>query len=342
LSEPIASPATAKNEVAFRDRLERLATRLVPGASGIADLARLSGGASQETWSFDILIGGSRKPVILRRAPTGYQASFRSAGIATEALLMQRAGDAGVPSPRVLHVLQPGDELGLGFLMNRVAGETIPRKILRDSTFAELRPKLARELGTILARIHAMDIAGLPALQRVTARSEIAELYADYEKDRWPRPVFEFAFQWLGRHVTEPPEPVSLVHGDFRNGNLIVGAEGVRAVLDWEIAHIGDPMEDLGWLCVNSWRFGTIDKPVGGFGQVAELIAGYEAAFGRKADPQRIIFWQTLGTLRWGVICLGMLARYESGEDRSIERAMIARRASETEIDLLRILAPRK
>ncbi len=255
---------------------------------------------------------------------------------------MQRAGEAGVPSPRVLHVLQPGDKLGQGFLMDRVAGETIPRKILRDSTFAELRPKLAGELGMILARIHAMDSSGLPGLRRVTARSEIAELYSAYGEDRWPRPVFELAFKWLGRHAPDSPQPVSLVHGDFRNGNLIVGAEGVRAVLDWEIAHIGDPMEDLGWLCVNSWRFGAIDKPVGGFGQVAELIAGYETAGGRKVDPQSVIFWQTLGTLRWGVFCLGMLARYESGEDRSIERAMIARRASETEIDLLRILAPRK
>jgi aminoglycoside phosphotransferase (APT) family kinase protein len=134
---------------------------------------------------------------------------------------------------------------------------------------------------------------------------------------------------------------VTLVHGDFRNGNLIVGPDGVRAVLDWELAHFGDPMEDLGWLCVNSWRFGIIDKPVGGFGQLSELIAGYESAGGGTVDPRRVILWQALGTLRWGVICLGMLARYESGKDRSIERAMIARRASEAEIDLLRIIAPR-
>jgi aminoglycoside phosphotransferase (APT) family kinase protein len=121
---------------------------------------------------------------------------------------------------------------------------------------------------------------------------------------------------------------------------LIIGPDGVRAVLDWELAHFGDPMEDLGWLCVNSWRFGVIDKPVGGFGQVSELIAGYESVGGRRADRQRVAFWQALGSLRWGVICCGMLARFESGEDRSIERAMIARRASETEIDLLRIIAP--
>jgi aminoglycoside phosphotransferase (APT) family kinase protein len=341
LPEPTEKTATRTRDVPFQERLERLAIRLFPDTRGIADLTRLSGGASQETWCFDILSDANRRSVILRRAPTGYHAPFRSAGLATEALLMQQAGEVGVPSPHVLYVLQPGDELGQGFLMDHVAGETIPRKILRDEAFVALRPKLTYELGTILARIHAMNATGFPNLHSMTARSEIAELYASYQADRWPRPVFELAFRWLGERVPDAPAPMSLVHGDFRNGNLIVGTEGVRAVLDWELAHIGDPMEDLGWLCVNSWRFGAIDRPVGGFGQIGELIAGYESAGGRKADPQRITFWQTLGTLRWGVMCLGMLARYESGEDRSVERAVIARRASETEIDLLRIIAPR-
>ena len=77
------------------------------------------------------------------------------------------------------------------------------------------------------------------------------------------------------------------MHGDFRHGNLIIGPDGVRAVLDWELAHLGDPMEDLGWICVNSWRFGEIDKPVGGFGTREELFAGYEAA-GRRVDPERV------------------------------------------------------
>jgi aminoglycoside phosphotransferase (APT) family kinase protein len=341
VSEPLLKTAPPANDEPFAASLLRLSARLFPGAQAIVDLARLSGGASQETWSFDVLLAAEKRPLILRRAPGGYRAPFRSAGLATEAALMLRAGESGVPSPRVLRVLQESDDIGQGFLMDRVEGETIPRKILRDAAFAQLRPRLAFELGTILARIHRMDTQGFSALRKVTARAELAELRQAYENDRWPRPVFEFAFRWLGRHAPDAPEPMTLLHGDFRNGNLIVGPDRVRAVLDWELAHFGDPMEDLGWLCVNSWRFGNIDKPVGGFGAVDELIAGYEAAGTCKADPERIRFWQTLGTLRWGVMCLGMLARYESGEDRSIERAMIARRASETEIDLLRILAPR-
>ena len=129
------------------------------------------------------------------------------------------------------------------------------------------------------------------------------------------------------------------MHGDFRHGNLIIGPDGVRAVLDWELAHLGDPMEDLGWICVNSWRFGEIDKPVGGFGSREELFAGYEEA-GRKVDPARVMFWEVMGTLRWGMMCCGMMQRFRIGPDHSMERAMIGRRSSETEIDLLRLLAP--
>ena len=117
-------------------------------------------------------------------------------------------------------------------------------------------------------------------------------------------------------------------------------AGGVRAVLDWELAHLGDPMEDLGWVCVNSWRFGEIDKPVGGLGTREELFAGYEAA-GRRVDPHRVMFWEVMGTLRWGLMCCGMMLRFRRSPEYSLERAMIGRRSSETEIDLLRLLAPR-
>ena len=325
----------------IEEALSRSVRRWHAGATGITAATKLSGGASQETWSFEIVHAGGNLGAILRRAPKGYGAApTRAAGLGAEARLMQLAYEAGVPSPRVLHVLTPEDDLGTGFVMARVEGETIARKILRDAEFADARPKLAGQLGRIAAIIHGLPREKLPELRRLTATSEIAELARDYRSLNWPKPVFELALRWLGSNDPGPPQQETLVHGDFRHGNLIIGPDGVRAVLDWELAHFGDPMEDLGWLCVNSWRFGQIDKPVGGFGQVEELIAGYAAA-GGKADADRIRFWQTLGSLRWGVMCLGMLARYESGDDRSIERVMIARRASETEIDLLRILAPR-
>jgi aminoglycoside phosphotransferase (APT) family kinase protein len=321
--------------------LARSVASWCPGATGVADAVRLSGGASQETWSFDIVHPAGNIGAILRRAPSGYGAApARAAGLEAEAVLMQLAHSAGVPSPQVLHVLQPQDELGTGFIMRRVEGETIPRKILRDEQFAEVRPKLARQLGKVLADIHGLAPAQLPKLRRMTSATEITELEREYRTFGWPRPVFELALRWLRDRDPGPPAEVTTVHGDFRHGNLIIGPDGVRAVLDWELAHLGDPMEDLGWICVNSWRFGEIDKPVGGFGSREELFKGYEAA-GRRVDPARVMFWEVMGTLRWGVMCCGMMQRFRLTPEHSIERAMIGRRASETEIDLLRLIAPR-
>jgi aminoglycoside phosphotransferase (APT) family kinase protein len=321
--------------------LGRCVASWFPGATGVTGVAKLSGGASQETWSFDIVHPDGVFGAILRRSPPGYGAApSRAAGLDAEAILMRLAYEAGVPSPKVMHVLQPRDDLGTGFIMARVEGETIARKILRDAQFAKARPMLARQLGQVAAGIHGLDLAQLPELRRMTATKEIFELERDYRSFDWPRPVFELALRWLRDRDPGPSEEVTLVHGDFRHGNLIIGPDGVRAVLDWELAHLGDPMEDLGWICVNSWRFGEIDKPVGGFGTREELFAGYEAA-GRRADADRVKFWEVMGTLRWGVMCCGMMQRFRSGPDHSMERAMIGRRSSETEIDLLRLLAPR-
>ena len=322
--------------------LGRCVASFYPGATGVIGAAKLSGGASQETWSFDIVHPDGHIGAILRRAPKGDGASpTRAAGLEAEARLMQLSHDAGLPSPRVLRVLQPTDELGTGFIMQRVEGETIARKILRDAQFAEARPVLARQLGQVAAGIHALPLAQLPKLRTSTATKEIAELEREYRSFDWPRPVFELALRWLRGHDPGPPKRITLVHGDFRHGNLIIGPEGLRAVLDWELAHLGDPMEDLGWVCVNSWRFGEIDKPVGGFGSREDLFAGYEAAGGR-VDTARVNFFEVMGTLRWGVMCCGMMQRFRVGPDHSMERAMIGRRASESEIDLLRLLAPRE
>jgi aminoglycoside phosphotransferase (APT) family kinase protein len=172
------------------------------GATGIVGAIRLSGGASQETWSFDIVRPDGNIGAILRRAPVGYGAApARAAGLNAEAVLMRLAHSAGVPSPKVLHVLQPQDELGTGFIMERVDGETIPRKILRDDRFAQARPKLARQLGKVLAGIHGLSLPQLPELRRMTAAKEITELERDYRSFDWPRPVFELALRARSRSV---------------------------------------------------------------------------------------------------------------------------------------------
>lgn len=316
---------------------------LMPGVRGISDLHRLTGGASQETWRFDILTGADRPlAAILRRNPGGTTSlDSRKLALGHEARLLELAAAAGVPVPEVLAVLPANGPLGAGYLMRHVEGETIPRRFLREERFAAARAGLARQCGEILARLHAIEPASLPPLHVSPARGELDSYAQRHRSYGWPKPVFELALRWLREHAPDPGSAPALVHGDFRSGNLMIDESGVAAVLDWELAHLGDPMEDLGWICVNSWRFGRDTRPVGGFGTREDLFAGYEAAGGGSVDPGRVRYWQVLGTLKWGIMCAGMLEVFRSGQDRSVERAAIARRASEAEIDLLRLMAGR-
>jgi aminoglycoside phosphotransferase (APT) family kinase protein len=306
------------------------------GDGSVVDLRRLSGGASRETWSFDLAdANGGRRGFVLRRDPGEYGGeSDRS----TEYLVCEAAAAAGVAVPTVRVLLRAEDDLGRGFVMDRVEGETIPRRILRDDEYAAARPRLAAQCGEIAARIHAIDPATLPRLPEQSAPTQLDQYRSLLDTFGEPHPAFELGLRWLAERVPSPPSRPELVHGDFRNGNFIVGPEGIRAVLDWELAHLGDPVEDLGWLCVKSWRFGVADKLVGGFGTVPDLVAAYERAGGRKVDENTLRFWVALGTLKWGVICVGQAFTHLNGFVRSVELATLGRRVAETEWDLLEIL----
>jgi aminoglycoside phosphotransferase (APT) family kinase protein len=323
----------------FAPALERAITRAIAGITSITGLKRLSGGASQETWSFDGTGPNGTTPLILRRAPFG-KAIPRTATavpLATEARVIRLAEKAGVPVPPVPYVLQDADDVGSGYIMGRIEGETIARKILRDPEFANARPKLARQCGRILANIHAVDKAQVSDLNIVSPRAQFDQYRTILDTYDYPHPVFEVAFKWLEQRLPTTND-LTLVHGDFRHGNLMIGPEGVRAVLDWELTHIGDPAEDLGWICVNSWRFGETHKVVGGFGDVEDLVAGYTEAGGKNMTAERVKFWEIFGTLKWGIMCMSMYQTFATGADRSVERAAIGRRSSETEIDLVNLL----
>lgn len=318
--------------------LETALAALAPqlGGGAIVGLRRLSGGASQETWAFALDTGRS---LILRRKPEGAR-SVAGGGnsLAVEAATIRAAARMGAPVPEVLAVCAPDSAVGEAYVMAAVAGETLGKRIARDDAFAGVRPGLARQCGEALARIHATPLdADLPPLARSGALDELAKYEAVYRGLGARRPILEAAFRYLKDRAPPLERPV-LVHGDFRNGNIMVDpGTGLAAVLDWELVHIGDPAEDLGWLCTASWRFGG-GRPVGGFGDYADLLAGYEAAGGAPVPLERVLYWQMLGSLKWGVMCEGMYASFASGADPSVERAMIGRRTSECEIDLMALL----
>ena len=315
--------------------LARLAPRLSPTATTALNAHRLSGGASLETWAFDLDDG---TPLILRRRPDNAPPRDTAQPLASEAALIRAAATTGAPVPVVVHVCDPGDDLGEAYVMRRLEGETLGKRIVRDAAFDAVRPDLARRCGAVLAQIHATPLDDLPPLATSDALGELARYEAVYRETSAARPAFEAAFRWLESSAPAPVPPV-LVHGDFRNGNLMIHPQGgLVGVLDWELAHLGDPAEDLGWICVNSWRFGQWRKPVGGFGDYQALLDGYAESSGREIPLSRVQFWQALGSLKWGVMCLMMYSSFATGADPSIERAMIGRRVSETEIDLVHLM----
>jgi aminoglycoside phosphotransferase (APT) family kinase protein len=305
----------------------------VLGPVTVEGLARMSGGASRETWSFDAVgADGSRTGLVLRRDPPGRPGE--AGAMSREARAIRAARAAGLAVPQVLLVTdEPGWWGSAGLVMRRVAGETIARRILRDDAYGPARGALTGQLGAFAAGLHALaPVDGLPSADPVAGlRATLAGL-GSYS------PVFDLALRALAAEPPPPREPV-MVHGDLRLGNLIVGPDGLRAVLDWELVHAGSPAEDLGWLCVKAWRFGG-PGPAAGVGRREDLLAAYRAAGGADIGLDELRWWEILGTLRWGVICMTQARAHLSGAHRSVELAAIGRRVCEQEWDLLLLLDP--
>ncbi|MEZ5258336.1 MAG: phosphotransferase family protein [Ilumatobacteraceae bacterium] len=225
------------------------------------------------------------RQLILQRQRSGAERSMEH-----EAEILRAAHRAGVPVPEV--VASSGDAAALGapfLLVTAIEGETIARKLLRDEEFAEARRILPAQLGRAAAAIHRIDPAGIPGLEQHDQVAYYRQVLDDLGQ---PHPAFELAFRWLEEHRPASPR-TTLVHGDFRLGNVMVGSDGLRAILDWELAHLGDPLEDLGWLCVRAWRFGG-PKPVAGMGDYEELFDAYEAASGAAIDREAARWWEVL------------------------------------------------
>ena len=319
--------------VRLEDRLPGLlAPALGPGLR-VGQVASLSGGASRQTWGIQVRDGDGRQHELVLRASN--HDDDAAAGMELEAASLRAAAAAGMPVPVVLCASDDAAALGFPYLIStRVPGETIPRRILRSAT-GDARQKVLAQCAAALAALHAADpdaVPGLPDDDPLVLSRDWMDALGQ------PSAVFEIALRWLIQH--RPPRGgTAVVHGDFRLGNLIVDDSGLAAVLDWELVHRGDPLEDLGWFCVRAWRFGEDARPAAGLGSIKDFVAGYERASGRAVDRDALRWWQVLGTLRWGVICQRQAHRHLSGQTRSVELAVIGRRVCENEWDLLELLA---
>jgi aminoglycoside phosphotransferase (APT) family kinase protein len=294
-------------------------------------------GGVNRTVLFDLIDGGTSRRLVSRQET--YSAEDNPFLPASQQFrVMQVAFNEGVPVPEPIFEYDDADGMGNGFVTAFIAGETMPQRIFRGAD-GDARLKIATDLAALLAKLHAIDVAKVPFLESVPDSIDVIGNYLRlYDSYAEAHPAIELGFRWLERN--RPPVGCRrVVHGDFRTGNFMVGPDGVRAALDWECAHIGQAMEDFGWLCVRSWRFGQIDLPVGGFALREPVYAAYEAAGGDRVDPEIVRFWEIFGLVRWCIYnVMQAFAHVERGR-RGVAFAAMGRNTSLVEYELLMTLA---
>jgi aminoglycoside phosphotransferase (APT) family kinase protein len=320
------------------DRVDAGAVRaalaeVLGGDPGELELTRLAGGASRESW----LAEGGAGRWVLRRDPPGAESWVP---LEVERRVVLAADAAGVPTTPPLCFEPAGGRFGsAGYVMDHVEGESIAPRILRGDEFARARERLPAQLAEALAAIHSLDpVEGVLGGDAHPALEACAMWEGELDRIGEPLPAVEAGLRWLRLNPPPPPPRVTLVHGDFRLGNFIVDADGLAAVIDWELCHAGDPAEDIGWLQIRSWRFGNDDLPVAGVGKLEPFLAAYEGASGRRPEPERLRWWEAMGNVKWAVICARQAHDHLTGVRPSAELASLGRRICEPEWDMIQVL----
>ena len=332
--------APTPNDLAAR--LAAFLTHACGALTTITGMQPIAGGASRETWAVDAEIGGATEALVLRM---DLASSMNPDALSRpqEFALLAAAHAAGVLAPRPRWLDADGTALGRPFLlMDRVAGESIGPRVVRRPELAAARARLSAQMAAQLARIHAIDPRALdflprPPPDRSPALHALERTHRVIDAIKLQNPALELGLRWLDQRAPICKQ-LTLIHGDFRIGNLLVGPEGLNAVIDWEFAHVGDPHEDLAWPCVRDWRFGNDALHVGGVGELAPYLAAYESTTGRTVDRNALRWWEIMGNLRWAATCHVQAHRHLSGADPSVELASLGRRAAEMELEFLTLI----
>ncbi|GAB4516391.1 MAG: phosphotransferase family protein [Anaerolineae bacterium] len=324
----------------FKKNLENYLTEQSGAPVTIEQMTPLAGGASRDSWALSLDFDGEPERLVLRK---DFPTTMNEEALTRrqEFLLMQVAYENGVKVARMRYQCDDPSVLGLPFfLMDFVEGISIGRKVVQMPELAKAREVLPEQLAEQLARIHTMtapEFLPRPREGMTPAQTALAYTYDVLESLDLHIPAFEFALRWAEQHAPQD-EAVTFVHGDFRIGNMLVDAQGLAAVIDWEFGHVGDPLEEIGYLCMRDWRFGQDHLHVGGLCGRERFIRAYEAASGQQVNREAVDWWEIVGNIRWGVICLSQANRHLSGQDPSVELASLGRRSAEMQMEALRLI----
>lgn len=331
---------------ALRRLGEFLAARVGATAVEVRSATRLTGGAIQDTWRLDLVVAGgpragSRSWVMRADAPSRLPLGLDR--LAEFEVLRQAHGCGARVAEPIVAVAADQSPIGAAFLLCAwLEGNAQARRLVRDPVLPQFADALAGDLARQLARIHAIrppadGLACLPIPAVSPARMEVQRLRSALDRASDPRPALEYILVWLERHAP-PARALSLVHGDFRTGNFMVDAGRLTGILDWEFAHWGDPDEDLGWFTARCWRFGNDDREAGGIAPLGPMLAAYEAASGRRVEPEAIEYWQIMAAARWAVIAVLQGDRFRRGGEHTLELALTGLMPPEMEHDALRAI----
>jgi aminoglycoside phosphotransferase (APT) family kinase protein len=320
----------------------------------IQSMISLSGGACQDNYlvqidkSLEYL--GNESEFVFR---TDKGASlFSSLSRAEEFLVSEIAFSFGVKTPRPILLETDSSILGNPFyLMQKIQGKATGRYIVKDPRLNQIRKNLPSILAQNMAKIHSIkpEHCENPELLKKllgevdtnspkgVSQKAIADIRKESINLKEPHPAVELIINWLEENAPVTDEIV-LVHGDFRTGNFMVTETEVTGIVDWEFAHFGDRHEDIAWLCMRDWRFGKNNKEVGGFADRKEFYEYYEKFSGTSFDPNKVLFWEVMGNLRWAIGSVAQAERHLSGSDKGIELASIGRRSCEMEMEAMRLI----
>ncbi|WP_442791052.1 phosphotransferase family protein [Nocardia sp. NBC_01327] len=307
----------------------------------VTEVEVLSAGARRRNIAFTANIeGAGARRLVATLVPPAVQII----SVETEAAVRELARTQGVPVPELVAVCGDHRTAEPFIISDHVTGETVPRKVLRLIAATGHAETVARQWGEAMGRLHAIDPGEAPQSLPAAGPDPAADTLRTAEQGvrtlLGERPVFALALRWLERRQPAPPPRIALLHTDLRNGNIIVGEDGLRAVLDWEGAQrFGDPMRDVAWSALRMWRFREDAREFGGFADRASFVRGYESA-GGNFDVDRFRWWKVMGTLAWGVGLASQAAAHLDGTVRDIVMAASGRRVSEIEWDLLMLIRP--
>lgn len=323
------------------ERTEKIRRAVEAHGAQLVNVTPLYGGACQENFKVELKADGKELKLALRSdAVRSLPGSIKRKH---EFAVIEVAVKAGVRTPPA-RWLSPGllRDGADAYFLDWAPGEAIGRRIVREKELDTARTRLPAELAQSLARLHSVKPADAPALplekpSEPPSIAAIAALRKMLDALPVPFPAVELCLKWLEERAPKKEDMV-LVHGDFRTGNFLVTPNGLAAILDWEFARWGSPYEDLAWISVRDWRFGRLDKPIGGFAKREHFYNAYQSAGRPKVDETQVLWWEIMGNLRWAVGSAFQGERYLSGEEKDLELIAIARRAVEMEWEALRLV----